>query len=261
MPVLPAEACLASLTTFARHRWRLPPSGTVLPAAATCDNLAGERGEDAGGDRQEVMRSGPGLTRGAARSLRPAFFVWSVILFVSTSADAADDDADKRWAATAWVSWGSDGDINNLPTISSDFEQTWMVGFSLAREFARTGAHFGWELEAGLYKHFGWQTHWEGDLGIGLRWDGYEWPKSLDSSVAVVTGVSYASSLPEMEQEVDPDSRKWLHFLALEIAFARPERPEWGIVARLHHRSSAYGLYGTENGGSNFYGLGIRRWF
>jgi hypothetical protein len=64
-----------------------------------------------------------------------------------------------------------------------------------------------------------------------------------------------------MEQAVDPVTRKWLQFMAIEIDFARPQRPEWALVARLHHRSAAWGLWGTDDGGSNFFGLGLRRRF
>ncbi len=174
---------------------------------------------------------------------------------------AAAEPDDPLWAVTFWGFWGADGDINNLPPLNSNFEKTWLAGLGLAREVARTGEHISWEIEAVVVKHIGWQTHWEGDLALSLRWDGYSWPQSLDSSVAIATGVSYASRLPEMEQAVDPDTRKWLQFMALEIDFARPERPDRALVLRLHHRSSAFGLYGTDNGGSNFYGVGLRRRF
>jgi hypothetical protein len=38
-------------------------------------------------------------------------------------------------------------------------------------------------------------------------------------------------------------------------------QPAWALVARLHHRSAAWGLWGTDDGGSNFFGLGLRRRF
>jgi hypothetical protein len=176
-------------------------------------------------------------------------------------AAAGDDDTELPWAVTGWAHWGTNGDITAVPGVDSDFENSWIVGASVARRFARTGEHFTWEFEGGVYKHFGWQDHWEGDLSVALRWDGYSWPKSLDSSVAIATGVSWASSLPVMEQAVDPVTRKWLQFMAIEIDFARPQRPEWALVARLHHRSAAWGLWGTDDGGSNFFGLGLRRRF
>jgi len=174
---------------------------------------------------------------------------------------AAFEDTDRPWAATVWAGWGTDGEIEDLPGITSNFEDTWIAGLSLAREFARTGEHFTWEFEAIAVRHFGWQRHWEGDLAVGLRWDGFSWPAELHSSVAIATGVSYASRMPAMEKAVNSDTMKWLQFMAVEIDFARPERPDRALVLRLHHRSSVWGLYGTEHGGSNFYALGLRKRF
>ena len=174
---------------------------------------------------------------------------------------AAADALEKPWAMTVWGGWGTDGDIQNVPGINSDFEKSWFAGLSLAREFARTGEHFAWEVEAVAVRHFGWQRHWEADLAVGLRWDGFSWSENLHSSVAIATGVSYATRLPVMEQAVDPDTKKWLQFMAVEIDFSRPERPDRALVLRLHHRSAAYGLYGTHDGGSNFVALGFRQRF
>ncbi len=194
----------------------------------------------------------------AVRALRG---LGAALLACASVQAAAAEDTDLLWAVTGWAHWGTNGDVTNVPGVTSEFERTWIVGASLARQFARTGEDFAWELEAGVYKHFGWQDHWEGDLAVGLRWDGYSWPKSLDSSAAFATGVSYASSLPVFEEEIDPETRKWLQFMAVEIDFARPERPEWALVFRLHHRSAAWGLWDTDDGGSNFFGLGLRRRF
>ena len=185
----------------------------------------------------------------------------AALLASAPIAAAAAEHTDPLWAVTVWGGWGTDGDNEDLPGVNSSFEETWFAGLGLAREFARTGEDFTWEVEAVVAKHFGWQRHWEGDLAVALRWDGYAWPKSLHSSVAIATGVSYASRLPVMEQAVDPDTRKWLQFMALEIDFARPERPDRALALRLHHRSAAWGLYGTQDGGSNFLALGFRKRF
>ena len=165
------------------------------------------------------------------------------------------------WAVTAWGGWGTDGVIENLPGKDSDFENSWFAGLSLSREFARTGEHFAWELEGIIVKHFGWQTHWEGDLAVGLRWDGFSWSENLRSSIAIGTGVSYASSLPPLELAIDNETKQWLQFLSLEIDFTRATRPDRALVLRLHHRSTFYGLYGAEDGGANFLTLGLRQRF
>ena len=161
------------------------------------------------------------------------------------------------WAVTFWGAWGTDGDIEDFPGIASDFEDSWFAGVGLTREIGRMGEDFAWEVEAIAVRHFGEQRHWEGDLALGLRWTDPFWTGSF----AVSTGVSLANSLPTLEERVDPPTRKFLHFLGIEAAFSTKSNSASEFVLRLHHRSAAYGLYGTQDGGSNFVALGYRRRF
>jgi hypothetical protein len=159
------------------------------------------------------------------------------------------------WAVTFWGAWGTDGSIEELPGVASDFEKSWFAGIGLTREIGRMGEDFTWEVEAIAVRHFGEQRHWEGDLALGLRWTDPFWTGSL----AVSTGVSLASSLPVLEERADPPTRKFLHFLGIEAAFSTKANPAHEVVLRLHHRSAAYGR--TDDGGSNFVAVGYRRRF
>lgn len=161
------------------------------------------------------------------------------------------------WSVTGWGAWGTDGVIEDLPGITSNFEKTWLVGVGLTREIGRTGQVFVWEIEGIAVKHFGEQYHWEADLALGVRWIDPFW----NGSFAAHSGVSFASELPVFEERIDPPTRKTMHFLGFEAAFAGKEDPSREIVLRLHHRSGAYGLYGTNQGGSNYVALGIRKRF
>lgn len=161
------------------------------------------------------------------------------------------------WAVTFWGGWGTDGDIEDFPGIVSNFENSWFAGVGLTREIGRMGEGFAWEVEGIAVRHFGEQRHWEGDLVLGLRWTDPFW----NGSFAVSTGVSMASGLPRMEERVDPPSKRALQFLGIEAAFSTKANPAQEFVLRLHHRSAAYGLYGTDDGGSNFVALGYRRRF
>jgi hypothetical protein len=165
------------------------------------------------------------------------------------------------WAVTFWGGWGTDGDIEDLPGINSSFEKSWFAGIGLSREIGRMGEDFAWEVEAIAVKHFGWQRHWEGDLAIGLRWTDPPWNGKIRSSLAVATGVSLASRLPPLEETFDPPTKQLLQFLALEAAFSSANRSDLEYVLRLHHRSAVFGLYGTDDGGSNFLALGFRKRF
>ena len=161
------------------------------------------------------------------------------------------------WAVTMWGAWGTDGNIDDIPGVVSDFENTWLAGIGLTREIGHMGDNFVWEVEAITVRHFGEQRHWEGDLALGLRWTDPFWTGSL----AVSTGISMASRLPMLEERIDPPARKLLQFLGIEAAFSSKAYPAHEFALRLHHRSSAYGLYGVDSGGSNFVAVGYRRRF
>ena len=189
------------------------------------------------------------------RLLLPGLF----LLWRAAPAAAREDApaAPGPWAVTFWGAWGTDGAIEHVPGVVSNFENSWFAGVGLSREIGRMGEHFAWEVEAIAVRHFGEQRHWEGDLALGLRWTDPPWT----GSIAISNGVSLASSLPVLEERVDPPTRKFLHFLGLEAAFSTKANPGQEFVLRLHHRSAAYRLYGTDDGGSNFVAVGYRRRF
>jgi hypothetical protein len=196
---------------------------------------------------------------GVGRRLRKLCVLAGLLLWLPMSALAQETTPAEPgpWAVTIWAGWGTDGDIQNIPGISSDFEESWFAGVGLTREIGRMGKDFVWEAEAIAVKHFGEQRHIEGDLTLGLRWIDPFWTGSL----AVSTGVSLASRLPVLEERTDPPTKRFLQFLGVEAAFASKADPAREIVLRLHHRSAAYGLYGTHDGGSNFVALGYRQRF
>lgn len=197
---------------------------------------------------------------GMSNRLEKGCLLAGLLLWLLPAPALAQDAAPAEpgpWAVTFWGGWGTDGDIEDFPGIVSDFEKTWFAGVGLTREIGHWGEDFVWEVEAIAVKHFGEQRHWEGDLALGLRWTDPFWRGSF----AAHTGVSYASQLPVMEARVDPPSKKFLQFLGFEAAFSSKANPDREIVLRLHHRSAAYGLYGTDDGGSNFVALGYRQRF
>jgi hypothetical protein len=49
-----------------------------------------------------------------------------------------------------------------------------------------------------------------------------------------------------------------LNYLMFELAVAVPQRPQWTLFARVHHRSGAFGLFDGVSGGSNVVGAGVR---
>jgi hypothetical protein len=104
-------------------------------------------------------------------------------------------------------------------------------------------------------------TIYEVDPYFNIRWVNLPWNHYVDTSFAIGEGVSYASSVPSVEKRDNDNTKRFLNYLMFEATFAAPSHPEWQVVARIHHRSGAFGLYGAGNSGSNDIGIGVRYLF
>jgi len=105
------------------------------------------------------------------------------------------------------------------------------------------------------------RTIYEADPYINFRWANLPWNHYVTTSFSVGEGISYASSVPSVEKRDNNNTRRLLNLLIFEATFAAPSHPELQLVARIHHRSGAFGLYHAGNSGSNDVGLGIRYLF
>jgi hypothetical protein len=83
----------------------------------------------------------------------------------------------------------------------------------------------------------------------------------VDTSFAVGVSLSYATSVPEIEVKNQGDSAKFLGALSFEFTFALPSIPQWNLVAGIHHRSGAGGMFSGVRTASNGFNIGIRCWF
>ncbi len=102
---------------------------------------------------------------------------------------------------------------------------------------------------------------YEFDPYVIFRWANLPWNNYVNTSFALGEGVSYASSVPSIEKEGSDNTKRFLNYLMFEATFAMPSYPRLQVLARVHHRSGAYGLYRAGNSGSNDVGLGIRYLF
>lgn len=102
---------------------------------------------------------------------------------------------------------------------------------------------------------------YEFDPYISFRWANWPWNKYIVTSLAVGEGISYASSVPNVEIRNNDDTRRLLNYLMLEATLSPPSYANLQLVLRIHHRSGAFGLYKAGNTGSNVYGLGLRYLF
>jgi hypothetical protein len=104
-------------------------------------------------------------------------------------------------------------------------------------------------------------TIYEVDPYINWRWANLPWNNYVTTSLSIGEGISYASSVPSVEKRDNTNTKRLLNLLIFEATFAAPSHPELQLVARIHHRSGAFGLYHAGNSGSNDIGLGIRYLF
>lgn len=114
------------------------------------------------------------------------------------------------------------------------------------------------------------QPVFENDVYFDFRWTKipfvlkeFPWHNYLATTFSAGEGVSYTSAVPYSERNPTPEnSTKFLNYLMFEITFATPSNPNLQLVTRIHHRSSAFGLYYHDHyAGSNTLGIGIRYCF
>lgn len=80
----------------------------------------------------------------------------------------------------------------------------------------------------------------------------------MHSVLSIGEGISYVSKVPYAEELNSEDTRRLLNFLLAEFGISLPWCPHWEILARVHHRSGAFGIYHANNSGSTAVGLAIR---
>lgn len=99
---------------------------------------------------------------------------------------------------------------------------------------------------------------YEFDPYVQFRWSHFPWDRFIVNTYAIGWGVSYDTRVTTWEQKDSSNTKRLLNYLMFETTLALPSYPQWQFVIRLHHRSGAFGLYGADNSGSNFLGVGLR---
>ena len=139
-----------------------------------------------------------------------------------------------------------------------------LVGLSYSQRLARYGG-FSLEGEVGVafqatvadepHEAQGWAA-------LFLRYDDFPWNHIVRTSVALSTGVNFATRAPGHEiKGKEGHSVGLLHYLAPEITFAAPSRPNQELVGRIHHRSPAWGTFGCQSCAANYVTVGLRSRF
>ncbi len=149
---------------------------------------------------------------------------------------------------------------------SGHYGDHYFAGGALSRRLAQPDPYWSIEGEIGAGYRFKQSNTPEGWIALFLRFHGFPWNHVVYTTVALNTGLSYVTTVPDIEKESaaergHPDGSRLLHYLAPEFTFADPAHRDWELVVRFHHRSGVFGLFNGVWGGSNVVTGGIRHRF
>ena len=138
-----------------------------------------------------------------------------------------------------------------------DFVDSYLTALAVSRQAGWLSDTARTEVEGQIVRHVGVQDHWEFNVLGVIRRTALPWDETLDMSVAGGLGLSYATERPEAEIDFEGDTERLLVYWMLEVDAVIPNAETWSALARLHHRSPAYGLFG-DGGGANVLAIGLR---
>ncbi len=168
--------------------------------------------------------------------------------------------AGEDWFVSLYGGQFSDTALNEIIRFETDFEESHVYVLSVGQKLGVYKDRIGYEWEGQVATHTGLQDHQEINVVFTLRWLPFPWDRFIDTSFAVGNGISFATEDPPLEIREGDDNRtsQWLYYILVELAFALPDRPQYELFTRLHHRSSVFGLVDGIVTGSNFVGVGLR---
>jgi hypothetical protein len=138
-----------------------------------------------------------------------------------------------------------------------DFVDSYLMALAISRQMGWLSETARTEVEGQIVRHVGVQDHWEFNVLGVIRRTALPWDETIDMSLAGGLGLSYATERPEAEIDFEGDTERLLVYWMLEADAAIPKADAWSVLARLHHRSPAYGLFG-DGGGANVLAVGLR---
>ncbi len=196
------------------------------------------------------------MTRGQRVFTHTLCFLFT-LLCSSTIVKANED-----WSITVYGAVLTGDTLEDTLHLASDFDESYyLMSLAVGRRVASFKKYVDYEIEGQIVKHFGNQDHMEFNMAVMARWLTFPWNSYIDTGFAVGGGLSFATKTPEIEKLHHDETSQLLSYLLFELAFSLPNSPKWSFVARIHHRSGAYGIFDNVYGASNALGLGIKYTF
>jgi hypothetical protein len=176
----------------------------------------------------------------------------------TSMADTAASADEWGTALTLNQSFGTLSGIHEVARLEWDFTDAYFTGIAISQRLYDTGFGLSFEVEGHANRHYGDAEYWEGVAAIGARWDRFPWSDHVETSFAVLQGVSYYTGRSAVEETRLDKTSKTLNYLGIELELSPPGDTAWSTAVRLHHRSGVFGLYDGVSGGSNYFSLGLR---
>lgn len=187
--------------------------------------------------------------------------MYTLALIFLSLVPCSDARAEGDWALTFYFGRKSDSDLTHTITDHFKFENAYLLDLGLSKRWYTYKDYFDIEIEGQVAKYLADQNNWEFDLVAYFRWLLFPWNTYLNTSFAAGAGLSYATSIPEMEAKHYTETSRFLGALMFEFAFSLPQTPQWSLTTGIHHRSGAGGLFNGVRGASNNWVMGIRHRF
>ncbi len=165
-----------------------------------------------------------------------------------------------KWAVTAYYGKLTSDTLSDVLTFKADYDSDykfWVL--ALTRKLKTVNPSLTIEAEGQIAKHTTGQDHWELNGLFALRWLRFPWDGFIDTTVAGGAGLSFATEVPPFEVETEGSSDKLLGYLMFELTVGPPSIPQWDLVSRIHHRSGAGKIFGSDvEGASNSITVGVK---
>ena len=135
-----------------------------------------------------------------------------------------------------------------------------LVAGTVSRELVAYRDWVAIEAEIGAGKRFGLLREGEFWGAAYLRWKLFPWNDYVRTTVAVSTGLNYATDVPLYEKlRTKGSGSQLLHFLAPELTLGLPSVPDLDLVLRFHHRSGGdFAIFNHTSGGAQYGTAGLR---
>lgn len=135
-----------------------------------------------------------------------------------------------------------------------------LVATTVSRVTWEFWRHWTLEPELGIGQRYGRESATELWGAFFFRYHGFPWDRYVLTTMALSTGLNWASEVTDVEQDRanDDEGSQLMHYFAPEVTFALPSHPNTELMIRIHHRSGVFGLVSDALGGAQYATVGLR---